>query len=232
MKRACFLLLFLAAPLTAQPVFEETSVDFGVIASGSLVSTVFHFENSGERALHITEVRPSCGCTIPGYTEESVGPGESGVVHVDYDSRGRHGWFRHSVVVLFDDGSGNPLQEVIFVEGRVVLEEFLHAVRQGGVEFGVDVFDAGLVESGTELAHGFLMHRIASRPLRIERVFVFPEGPEVTFPQREIFREEVALIRVTIPAELVTGEFDFAIALETDDEDEPVKLLRLTGWAE
>ena len=117
MKRACFLLLFLAAPLTAQPVFEITSVDLGDIAGEDKVSTVFQFENTGEHDVWITEVHPSCGCTIPGYTETPVAPGETGVVNVDYDPRARFGSFRHSVVVHFEDGSDNEIREVIFVEG-------------------------------------------------------------------------------------------------------------------
>lgn len=232
MKRACFLLLFLTVPLAAQPVFEDTSFDFGTIASGSVVSTVFHFENVGESELQITEVRPSCGCTIPEYTEGAVAPGEHGVLHVDYNAAGRSGWFRHSVVVIFSDGSATALRETIFVEGRVVPKELMDAVKQGGVEFSADVVDVGQVESGSEVTHRFTMQRIGNGPMRIERVYVFPEGPEVIVPERQIFREEVTRIQVTIPAELVAGEFDFAIALETDDEDEPVKLLRLKGRAD
>lgn len=232
MKRACFLLLFLAAPLAAQPVFEITAVDLGDIAGEDKVSTVFQFENSGAHDLRITEVHPSCGCTIPGFTDTPVAPGETGVVHVDYDPRGRFGSFRHSVAVHFEDGSDNEIREVIFVEGRVILEEFLQAEQQGGVEFSSSVFDAGVVESGVELSHRFLMHRTASQPMRISRAYVFPEGPEVTFPQREVFREEITQITVTIPGNQIAGDFDFAIALETDDEDEPVKLLRVTGRTE
>lgn len=45
--------------------FIKGIYDFGFILEGEKVNTTFEFENNGNEALELENVRPSCGCTSP-----------------------------------------------------------------------------------------------------------------------------------------------------------------------
>ncbi|MEO6981202.1 MAG: DUF1573 domain-containing protein, partial [Mucilaginibacter sp.] len=52
--------------------FNEEKHDFGKIPQGTPVTTVFEFTNVGKEPLIITDVRPTCGCTIADFTKTPV----------------------------------------------------------------------------------------------------------------------------------------------------------------
>lgn len=72
-------------------VFEQDLHDFGTVTEGVAVEHKFRFKNTGEHPLHITKVKPSCGCTTPKFSEEPILPGEEGFIDVSFDSQGRPG---------------------------------------------------------------------------------------------------------------------------------------------
>ena len=86
---------FLAVGAHAQGVlhFDTLEHDFGSIQEGEKPTYTFAFTNTGDAALRLIHVRPSCGCTTPSYSTELIGPGEQGEVVVEYDSQGRPGAF-------------------------------------------------------------------------------------------------------------------------------------------
>lgn len=69
--------------------WDEMEHDFGTINEGDVVEHVFKFENTGEAPLIIESARASCGCTVPKWPREPVPPGETGEVHVRFDSKGK-----------------------------------------------------------------------------------------------------------------------------------------------
>jgi hypothetical protein len=66
--------------------FDEERHDFGKIPQGTPVTTVFNFTNVGEEPLILTEVKPTCGCTIADYTKTPVKKGEKGFIKITYDA--------------------------------------------------------------------------------------------------------------------------------------------------
>ena len=66
--------------------FNEEKHDFGKIPQGTPVTTVFTFTNIGTDPLILTEVRPTCGCTIADYTKTPVKSGESGIIKITYNA--------------------------------------------------------------------------------------------------------------------------------------------------
>ena len=80
--------------------FAEASFDFGKIEEGKKVSHVFKFTNTGSNPLVLESVRPSCGCTTPEYTKDTIAPGKEGKINVTYDSNGRNGQINKTIDVL------------------------------------------------------------------------------------------------------------------------------------
>jgi len=71
--------------------FTETSIDFGKINAGEIVSHKFKFKNTGENPLQIADVRTTCGCTATEFSQQPIAPGETGFVMVSFDSTNRTG---------------------------------------------------------------------------------------------------------------------------------------------
>lgn len=79
--------------------FEKESKDFGVVIEGEQPTHEFTFKNTGDQPIIMSNVKASCGCTTPLWTKTPVMPGESGVIKVVYNSKGRIGAFNKSITI-------------------------------------------------------------------------------------------------------------------------------------
>tara|TARA_R110002012_G_scaffold319389_2_gene539668 strand:+ start:56271 stop:56852 length:582 start_codon:yes stop_codon:yes gene_type:complete len=69
--------------------FEETEHDFGEIEAKANVETVFKYKNTGNSPLVITDIKSSCGCTVPqDWSKEPLAPGEGGEFTVKFNGSG------------------------------------------------------------------------------------------------------------------------------------------------
>src|SRR6516164_5366330 len=66
--------------------FNEEKHDFGKIPQGTPVTTVFAFTNIGKEPLILTNVQPTCGCTIADYTKTPVKYNETGTIKITYNA--------------------------------------------------------------------------------------------------------------------------------------------------
>ena len=66
--------------------FNEEKHDFGKVPQGTPVTTVFTFTNIGQEPLILTEVKPTCGCTIADYTKTPVKKGDKGKITITYNA--------------------------------------------------------------------------------------------------------------------------------------------------
>ena len=107
-------------PSDAKMVFEATEWNFGEITQGESVEYAFEFTNTGSEPLIITNAKGSCGCTVPVWPREPVAPGESGVVDVKFNSKGKKGKQNKKVTLTTNMV---PSQMVLKVTGLVNLKE-------------------------------------------------------------------------------------------------------------
>ncbi len=100
------------------PVFEfETEViDYGEIAANSDGNRVFKFKNVGKSPLIISNVKGSCGCTVPTKPEEPIMPGETGEIKVKYATN-RIGPFSKTVTIT---SNAYEPTVVLKIKGRVL----------------------------------------------------------------------------------------------------------------
>tara|TARA_R110000868_G_scaffold56488_6_gene174812 strand:- start:4527 stop:4988 length:462 start_codon:yes stop_codon:yes gene_type:complete len=69
--------------------FEETEHDFGDIEARTPVETVFNYKNTGDAPLVITDIKSSCGCTVPeDWSREPLEVGGSGKFTVKFNGSG------------------------------------------------------------------------------------------------------------------------------------------------
>ena len=222
------LLLFLAAPASAQLSFATTTHDFGAIQEGRTVAYTFVLTNRGSDPLTLRSVRPSCGCTTPSFTTAPIEPGGAGEIVVAFDSQGRPGPFRKSIGVTAMAGE-KQVGETLYITGDVRQASLTTGAPQGNLLFDTDEHDFGPVAANRQVSHVFKVQHTGTRPIRISEATTYPGGLHVVFPDGPIFADDLVDVRVTVPAGIADGAFDYAIVLQTDDEDQPSKSLRLTG---
>ena len=67
--------------------FEKMVIDYGTIEKGANGVRDFIFTNTGDAPLIISNVKSTCGCTIPKKPEKPILPGESDKIQVKYDTK-------------------------------------------------------------------------------------------------------------------------------------------------
>ena len=79
--------------------FDAVEKDFGQVKDGEKVRLVFELMNTGDADLLVQNVKPSCGCTTPNYDKKPIRPGKKGKIEVEFDTSGRTGKQRKTVMV-------------------------------------------------------------------------------------------------------------------------------------
>jgi hypothetical protein len=125
MKVFFFISLFSIVTLQAQDLvmakksaiidFESEVIDYGSIVQNSNGLKVFSFTNKGNAPLLITDVKTSCGCTVPTYSKEAILPGEVGQIKVKYDTK-RLGSFSKTITVI---SNAKQARKTLKIKGSV-----------------------------------------------------------------------------------------------------------------
>ena len=118
-------LISFAANAQAKITFKSETVDYGEIAKVSDGVRVFEFTNTGDAPLIITDVKSSCGCTVPKKPDGPIAPGASSTIQVKYDTN-RVGPIRKNVTVY--SNADEPIKALkikgeILANGKSVLEK-------------------------------------------------------------------------------------------------------------
>ena len=108
-------------PDSIVPIFEfvDEVIDYGDIAHNSDGNRVFKFTNVGKTPLIISQVKGSCGCTVPTKPEEPIMPGEVGEIKVKYATN-RIGPFSKTVTIT---SNASEETKVLRIKGRVLNDE-------------------------------------------------------------------------------------------------------------
>lgn len=99
--------------------FENEVVDYGEIARNSDGVKILKFTNVGKSPLIITNVKGSCGCTVPTRPKEPIMPGETGEIQIKYATN-RIGAFSKTVTIT---SNASKPTVVIPVKGKVLNDE-------------------------------------------------------------------------------------------------------------
>jgi hypothetical protein len=95
--------------------FETTAHDYGIIPQGGDGTYEFVFKNTGKAPLVLTNVRSSCGCTVPEWPRNPINKGEEARIKVSYNTR-ITGAFSKSISV-YSNAADAPV--VLVIKGKV-----------------------------------------------------------------------------------------------------------------
>ena len=103
--------------------FLAVEHDFGQVREGEKVTHVYEVQNTGKADLLLQSVRPSCGCTTPKYEKKPIRPGRKGTIEVVFDTKGRPGMQRKSILVITNT---EPPNTVLFFNCEVMPAEAMN----------------------------------------------------------------------------------------------------------
>ena len=114
-----------AAPAAANPnapklKIGEESYDFGTVVEGPQITHDFKIKNEGKEPLILSNVRASCGCTVPTWPKEPILPGKESVISATYNTSGRPGHFAKTITIESNAAGGN---KVVTITGDVIKPE-------------------------------------------------------------------------------------------------------------
>ncbi|MFQ7083659.1 DUF1573 domain-containing protein [Bacteroides intestinalis] len=113
---------FAAVALTAaaQPRFSSNKEthNFGQIEWKHPASAQYVITNTGDQPLVLTEVDPSCACSVVQWTQTPIAPGDKGIITVEFDAKAL-GHFDKSVAIY---SNAQPDLVYLHFTGEVVRE--------------------------------------------------------------------------------------------------------------
>jgi hypothetical protein len=101
----------------AKFAFESSSFHFGETKEGNIVEKEFHFENTGNLPLIITNATSTCGCTVPKYPDLPIPPGGKGSILVKFDTQNKRGYQNKPITVY---ANTYPNKTTLTLEGKVI----------------------------------------------------------------------------------------------------------------
>ncbi|HTS03213.1 MAG TPA: DUF1573 domain-containing protein [Thermoanaerobaculia bacterium] len=107
-------------------VVAEDRKDVGQVAKGEPIKHVFILKNAGNADLHITDVKPSCGCTVPEF-DKVIKPGAEGKVTLTVDTKNFSGPISKTALLITDDPT--VPQKTLFLSA--VVKPFVEALPYG-----------------------------------------------------------------------------------------------------
>ncbi|MDI1257108.1 MAG: DUF1573 domain-containing protein [Flavobacterium sp.] len=98
-------------------IFENETIDYGVIQHNADGKREFVFTNNGTEPLVISNAQGSCGCTVPTWPKEPIAPGAKGVIGVKY-ATDRVGKFTKNVTLTTN--AVNNTSKVLTIKGEIL----------------------------------------------------------------------------------------------------------------
>ncbi len=96
--------------------FQNDEIDYGTIHQNDNGERTFTFTNTGNSPIIISNVKTSCGCTVPSYSKTPILPGESSEIKVKYATN-RIGVFKKTITVISNASETN---KILKIKGEVL----------------------------------------------------------------------------------------------------------------
>ena len=120
----------------AEQMFDQRTIDFGVVARGSDAVARVKITNKWNRAIHISDVRTTCGCSAGKPTKTSLESLEEGYIEVTMDTKKFTRRKDSNVIITFDTPWAAEVRIPItaYIRTDVVFDP--GSVNFGAVDYG------------------------------------------------------------------------------------------------
>lgn len=197
-------------------VFVDTTADTGEIFDEEPATVEFQFRNIGAGPLTITNIKPSCGCTVPQMEKSVYAPNEVGTIRVQFDPKGRQGAVSRTIQV-FTDSETTPNQ-------TINVRSF---VRPVVLTIPGDVLNFEAVEKGQSATREirvfgrfpeFEVQRASTTDPTMYDVEVSTVG-EVEWAGETLYEH---VVRVSLKPGVKPGQHNTSVSIRTNDDRRPI----------
>ncbi len=118
--------------------FDSVAHDFGRIMDTKDVEHVFHFKNTGESTVILSEPKGSCGCTVPKLAKYEYAPGEAGEIKIVFKPAGKAGPKNTQTITVsyHDSAAPNEAQTPTTLTINAEVRTAVNIEPKGSVSFG------------------------------------------------------------------------------------------------
>ncbi|HEY1046533.1 MAG TPA: DUF1573 domain-containing protein [Bacteroidia bacterium] len=97
--------------------WDKTEVNFDTIEQGMKLRTRFTCYNRSDSSLIFENLQASCGCVASRWQKTPIAPGDSSVITVDFDTKGKSGR-QHRIIAVYSNQGMFELNLYAFVEKK------------------------------------------------------------------------------------------------------------------
>ena len=97
--------------------WDKTEVNFDTIDQGMKLRTRFTCYNRSDSSLVFENLIASCGCIASRWQKTPIMPGDSSVITVDFDTKGKSGR-QHRIIAVYSNQGLFELNSFAFVEKK------------------------------------------------------------------------------------------------------------------
>lgn len=90
--------------------FNELEYNFGIVSQDTELKHLFTFRNTGNSALQIRNIKPSCGCTGVLLKEKKIPAGGTGDLEVTFNTGTYEGLTKKTVYVYTNDKKNTEIK--------------------------------------------------------------------------------------------------------------------------
>ena len=205
-------------PASTQPAMlrvDAPKYDFGQVWDTDTVTHTYEVRNTGSRAVAITNVHTSCGCTTTDKWEKQVAPGEVWKLPVTFVAANRRGKTSKTITVDTDDPGAR--QVVLLLEGEIKLR----------FEISPAIAAFGNVRRDAQARKTVSITNNSDEAVTIQGVKVDTDLLKVGIREIEAGRKYELDIETVPP--LTVNNFRSTITLETSLKEQPKVTVQATG---
>lgn len=224
MKRRYFVtLLLLCCALygksMAQPkleIVEGTTLDFGSVNKGEIITKDITLKNTGTETLLIGQVQASCGCTGTLVSSDHIAPGKTGSLQITFNSKNFSGPVHKSITINSNAGS----------DAKTVLQFAVTVIEEVKVLSGYFMFRDAMV--GRASTYSIKVRNEGAEAFEITGSKTQLGGFSIKLPTKPIMPGESVDIVATLTPKAVTTLSD-GVFLTTTNAHQPEVYVRILG---
>ncbi len=214
--------------------FEKRVHDFGQLKEEDRKATyTFKFKNVSDKKVWLTYVKPSCGCTVPEWTKDTLAPGEEGFVKATYNMWGRPGPFTKSITVRYrKEGDTEDRTTTLTIKGVVKprpkgISDY-YPVKYGSLRFNNNHIYFGNITDRDKAKATLKIYNEGNQTITIKSIQL-PEAitTEQQLPIRIQPKDSTKITFVLDGAK--ANDYDYVtysrVEMLTDDQQQPKKYL-------
>ena len=100
----------------AKMEFDNIRHRYGEVEEGTIVTHTFKFKNTGKAPLIISNVKSTCGCTVPEWPKEPIAVGDKGEISVKFDTKNKEAY---QTKPIFIQANTHPSETTLYLMGKV-----------------------------------------------------------------------------------------------------------------